>query len=195
MVCRALEAFSSAIGITEIVVLVPAVTRDAFVSAVAGASISGIVPRVVVGGDTRQDSVRLGAEALRSSPEIICVHDAARPLATAALITAVVAAAAASGAATAAARPVDSVRQDGDHGETRAIDRSALWLVQTPQAFSSRLLREAHRRARDEGISATDDASLVERVCGARVSVVANDAPNLKVTTAADLACARALYR
>jgi 2-C-methyl-D-erythritol 4-phosphate cytidylyltransferase len=57
------------------------------------------------------------------------------------------------------------------------------------------LLLDAHRRAAADGVSATDDASLVERLCGARIAVVRNDAPNLKITTAADLACARALYR
>jgi 2-C-methyl-D-erythritol 4-phosphate cytidylyltransferase len=193
MVCRALEPFAAVAGIVEVVVLVPEAARGLFDAALAGSVIAGVEPRMVVGGETRQDSVRLGVEALRSSPEIICIHDAARPLATAALISAVVAAAFLGGAATAAARPVDSVRQDVERGVTRGIDRSSLWLVQTPQAFSSGLLREAHRRAREGAISATDDASLVERVCSARVAVVPNDEPNLKVTTAADLACARAL--
>jgi 2-C-methyl-D-erythritol 4-phosphate cytidylyltransferase len=116
-------------------------------------------------------------------------------LATPAIVSAVVTAATSSGAATAAARPVDSVRQDDGQGDTRAIDRSSLWLVQTPQAFSLPLLLDAHCRAKREGITATDDAALVERLCRIRVAVVPNDAPNLKVTTPADLACARALYR
>ena len=195
MVCRALEAFASLAGLVEVVVLVPEMARQTFVSALSAARGDGVVPRVVGGGVTRQESVRLGLEALQSSPAIVCVHDAARPLATPVIVSAVVTAAASSGAATAAARPVDSLRQDDGHGDTRAIDRSSLWLVQTPQAFSLPLLLDAHRRAKRGGVSATDDASLVERLCHARVAVVPNDAPNLKVTTAADLACARALCR
>lgn len=195
MVCRALERFSTVEGVVEIVVLVPAAAREVFASALRGMIVAGVEPRVVVGGKTRQESVRLGVEALRSSAEIVCVHDAARPLVTTNTISAVVTAGRATGAATAAARPVDSVRQDAGGGATRAIDRSTLWLVQTPQAFGSALLRDAHRRAAAAGITATDDASLVEQVCGARVAVVPNDASNLKVTTAGDLACARALYQ
>jgi 2-C-methyl-D-erythritol 4-phosphate cytidylyltransferase len=195
MVSRALEGFAGLAGLVEVVVLVPEAARDDFVSALSGIRVGKAVPRVVVGGPTRQDSVRLGLEALRSRPEIVCVHDAARPLVTPEIIAAVVTAAVTTGAATAAARPVDSVRQDDATGDTRAIDRSALWLVQTPQAFALPLLRDAHRRARAEGACATDDASLVERLCAARIAVLANDTPNLKVTTAADLACARALYR
>jgi len=78
---------------------------------------------------------------------------------------------------------------------TRALDRSSLWLVQTPQAFSATLLRDAHWKAETQNLRATDDASLVERVCDARIEVVSNDDPNLKVTTASDLAFVRSLFR
>jgi len=194
MVCRALEPFSTLPGLLEVLVLVPATAHELFQSPISSLRLPGVVPRVVVGGATRQESVRLGLEALRSSPEIVCVHDAARPLVTTAIISAVLEAATAAGAATAAARPVDSVRQDERGGITRAVERSALWLVQTPQAFALALLQKAHARAAADGISATDDASLVEKTCGARITVVPNDTPNLKVTTPAELACARALY-
>jgi 2-C-methyl-D-erythritol 4-phosphate cytidylyltransferase len=193
MVSRALEPFGAVPGLIEVVVLVPAEARETFAHVLAD-GVANAESRVIVGGMTRQESVRRGVEALRSSAEVICVHDAARPLATTALISAVIAAACLGQAATAAARPVDSVRQDIHGGlATRSLDRSSLWLVQTPQAFSSDLLREAHRRAQARGLTATDDASLVEEVCGATVTVVPNDMPNLKVTTLADLACARAL--
>jgi 2-C-methyl-D-erythritol 4-phosphate cytidylyltransferase len=195
MVSRALQPFFAMPALVEVVVLAPAAARDTFAEVLATTVVVDGPPRVVAGGATRQDSVRLGLEALQTAPDIVCVHDAARPLVTAAIIAAVIAAAAADGAATAAARPVDSVRQDGDHGATHTIERSSLWLVQTPQAFSTALLRDAHRRAKQQGVAVTDDASLVERMCGARIAVVPNDASNLKVTTAADLACARALYR
>jgi len=195
MLLRALAAFSALEGLVEVVVVVQEARRQDFVSALSGARVRDVIPRLVVGGATRQESVRLGLEALGTTPALVCVHDAARPMATPAIVSAVVAAAGSIGAATAAARPVDSVRRDEVGGETRAVDRSSLWLAQTPQAFSWSLLREAHRRALEQGVSATDDASLVEWTCAARVAVVANDAPNPKVTTAADLAWARLLCR
>jgi len=195
MVYRALEPFLAFPGLLEVVVLAPASAVGLFESSISSVSFGAVAPRVVAGGATRQESVRRGLDALRSSPEIVCVHDAARPLATKTIVSAVIAAAAAAGAATAAARPVDSVRQDEAGGATRAIERSALWLVQTPQAFASELLRDAHARAAADGLAATDDASLVEKACGARIAIVPNDTPNLKVTTPADLACARAFYK
>jgi 2-C-methyl-D-erythritol 4-phosphate cytidylyltransferase len=195
MICRALEPFASVPGIVEVVVLVPAKARAAFQDALASTVIGGAAPRVLAGGGTRQDSVRLGVEALQSFADIICVHDAARPLVTAKLISTVIAAAGRGRAATAATRPVDSVRQDVAGGTSRAIDRSSFWLVQTPQAFPARLLRDAHRRAEAEAVVATDDASLVEQVCGADVMVVPNDTPNPKVTTVTDLAFVCGLLR
>jgi 2-C-methyl-D-erythritol 4-phosphate cytidylyltransferase len=171
--------------------------------------------RVVPGGATRQESVRLALEALESDAEIVCVHDAARPVVSQRTVAEVIAAAADSGAATAAVRPVDSVRMqqgaEGDAGRdaaapsiasgagrtlsaaaTVAVDRDKVWLVQTPQAFSRELLEAAHREARATGRSATDDAALVE-AAGTAVTVVETDGENPKVTRASDLELVRSL--
>jgi len=141
------------------------------------------------GGPRRQDSVRLGLEALPVCRWVV-VHDGARPLVTAALIEAGLAAAAETGAAIAAAPLADTLKEvAGDGLITKTLGRRNLWCAQTPQVFDYELLREAHRQAEGD---ATDDAALVEAL-GRRVKVFPGSPRNLKVTTAADLALAQAL--
>jgi 2-C-methyl-D-erythritol 4-phosphate cytidylyltransferase len=144
---------------------------------------------ICAGGPRRQDSVRLGLEALDPCRWVV-VHDGARPLVTAALIEAGLAAAAETGAAIAAVPLTDTLKEAADDGLVRrTLDRRNLWAAQTPQVFDYELLREAHGRAQDE---VTDDAALVEAL-GRRVKVFPGSPRNLKVTTSADLALAQAL--
>jgi 2-C-methyl-D-erythritol 4-phosphate cytidylyltransferase len=139
--------------------------------------------------------VAVALRSIESAPTFVCVHDAARPLVSPGTIRAVMAAALRFGAATAASRPTDSVRTEGPAATTHALDRSTLWMVETPQVFSLALLRDAHDRARARGFTATDDATLAEVMCGASVSIVASDGPNTKVTTRADLELVKLLCR
>ena len=187
LVRRALDRFATCADLVEVVVAVPCGHEARFAEALHEDRRRGPLPRLVVGGATRQESVAIALDAIEGSPALVCVHDAARPLVTPTTIEAVISAASASGAATAASRPTDSVREDVGDGTTRALDRRNLWLVETPQVFGTAILYEAHRLARDSGVSATDDATLVERLCARAVSVVASDGPNPKVTTRADL--------
>lgn len=142
----------------------------------------------VVGGDTRSASVRAGLAAVPTSAEIICVHDAARPLATAELYRRVIAAIEDGAAGAIPGLPVtDTVKVvDGDGGVVTTLDRATLVAVQTPQAFAATALRDAHAG----GAEGTDDASLVE-LAGGRVVVVAGDEQNRKITTPGDLDWAR----
>jgi 2-C-methyl-D-erythritol 4-phosphate cytidylyltransferase / 2-C-methyl-D-erythritol 2,4-cyclodiphosphate synthase len=163
---------------------------DAFARASEGLDV--LVP--VLGGATRQGSVRAGLEALAPlAPEIVLVHDAARPFASAALVSRAVAAAAATRAAVPALAVSDTVKQVDARGRvTATLDRSQLVTVQTPQAFRFSLLREAHRRAAEAGSTDfTDDAALAEWA-GIAVSVFAGEAANVKLTTPEDFARAEA---
>ena len=145
---------------------------------------------VVAGGAERQESVARGLEAAPSDTEIIVVHDAVRPFITRQLIDAVVQAARETGAAICALPIAETVKRvRGDLVET-TVDRSALWSVQTPQAFRAPLLREAHDKARLDGVLGTDDAMLVERL-GHPVRVVRGSESNVKITTPEDLRRAR----
>ena len=143
----------------------------------------------VAGGATRSDSVRAGLAAVPAAATVVCVHDAARPLASVALFEAVIAAVGAEGVdgAVPAVPVTDTIKVvDGSGRVTATPDRSTLVAVQTPQAFRAAALRRAHA-GRTDG---TDDAALVE-AAGGVVVVVAGEERNTKITTPADLAQAR----
>ena len=147
----------------------------------------------VAGGRERQDSVAAGLRALPDDIDIVLIHDGARPFVTTALVDRVLAEARRHGAAIAAVPVPDTVKRvSPDLFVDGTVERRALWLAQTPQAFQVNLLREAHERARAAGLDATDDAALVE-VLGHPVRVVPGSRLNFKVTTREDLAIARAL--
>ena len=146
--------------------------------------------KIVEGGATRQESVWRALQAAPSDAEIVLVHDAVRPFITRALIDAIRTAAAAHGAVLCALPIVETVKRVVDGVVESTLDRSALWAVQTPQGFRASLLREAHEKARRDGIVGTDDAMLVERL-GHPVRVVPGLAENVKITTPADLRTAR----
>jgi 2-C-methyl-D-erythritol 4-phosphate cytidylyltransferase / 2-C-methyl-D-erythritol 2,4-cyclodiphosphate synthase len=163
---------------------------DLFQSSAAG--LDALPP--VFGGATRQISVRAGLEALAAqAPEIVLIHDAARPFASAALASRAIAAARQSGAAIPALPVTDTVKSvDASNRITGTLDRASLRLVQTPQAFAFPLLLEAHRKAAAAGRSDfTDDAALAEWA-GLTVTAFAGEAGNIKITTPDDFARAQA---
>jgi len=148
---------------------------------------------VTSGGATRQDSVRLGLNFLSSLPgpqaELVLVHDAARALVTRELVTRCIAEASERQAVTAAVRVIDTVKRVSSKGIViESLKREELWMAQTPQVFSSSLLIKAHKRAEDEGIQATDDATLIEAI--QPVFVVEGERSNIKITTPEDLVVA-----
>lgn len=145
---------------------------------------------VVPGGPTRQESVWRALQAAPATADIVVVHDAVRPFITRALLQAVVTAAAEAGAAICALPVTETVKRVRDGFVEDTVDRDGLWSVQTPQAFRAALLREAHDKARRDGIVGTDDSMLVERL-GHRVRVVPGVAGNVKITTPHDLRRAR----
>jgi 2-C-methyl-D-erythritol 4-phosphate cytidylyltransferase len=153
--------------------------------------------RVVKGGDSRQDSV---AEALREVPkdtEIVLVHDAVRPFVTAEQITRVIEEARRCEAAILGIPAMDTVKEvkRASLPEDVAliigtIPRERVVLAQTPQAFATKLLKEAFARAQADGVSASDEAGLVERM-GHDVHVVLGSERNMKITKPADMDLAK----
>jgi 2-C-methyl-D-erythritol 4-phosphate cytidylyltransferase len=173
-------------SIEEIIVALPA---DALDAAPAGTV-------AVAGGAVRSQSVRAALVASGSGDPVV-VHDAARPLAPAALFAGALAQLEASGAdAVIAAAPVsDTIKEVGADGRTvaRTLERRQLWAVQTPQVFRRVALERALLGAGDELLAAaTDDAWLIERA-GGTVEVIESGARNLKVTTPTDLKLAELL--
>ena len=140
-------------------------------------------------GDTRTASTHSALEALAStgpaSGDLVAVHDAARPFATAGLLAALVSAADASGGAVPAVPVADTIIRHDSRGVSY-LPRETLLAVQTPQVFRWDLLAEAHRRAAGEGLSFTDDGGLLASRDHPPV-VVPGEPGNWKVTTEADL--------
>src|SRR5947207_12147049 len=140
------------------------------------------------GGATRQASVHAGLEALAHlKPDIVLIHDAARPFVTAAVISRAIEAAGRTGAAVPAIAVTDTIKQVGDTGNVEATpDRARLRIAQTPQAFRYEAILEAHRRAARDGRSDfTDDAALAEWA-GLTVATFEGDVANMKLTTPED---------
>lgn len=149
---------------------------------------------VVDGGESRQESVRRGFEAIAGNPDLVLVHDGARPLVNTSQVDQVIRAAARHGAAILALPMKDTVKrvQQGVVAET--LVRDEIWAAQTPQVFRYGLLAEAYRRAAGDGFEGTDEASIVERL-GHPVHIVEGSHRNLKITTPDDLAMAEGILR
>ncbi len=147
------------------------------------------------GGATRQASVRAGLEALAPrKPDIVLIHDAARPFASPALVSRAIVAAGRSDAAIPALPISDTVKTvDAEGLVGKTLDRNALRLVQTPQSFAFPALLDAHRRAAAAGREDfTDDAALAEWA-GMKVNVFAGEPGNIKITEEGDFARAEAI--
>jgi len=139
----------------------------------------------VIGGDTRQESVRLGLESIaHRKPAHVLVHDIARPLASADLISRVRKALDTHAAVVPALPIMDAVKRMQPGREAETIDRHHLYTVQTPQGFHFDALLTAHQKLRGEALP--DDAALIEKT-GGHVATVEGDPDNLKITTAKDL--------
>jgi 2-C-methyl-D-erythritol 4-phosphate cytidylyltransferase len=153
--------------------------------------------RVVRGGDSRQDSVARALEEVSSDTEIVLVHDAVRPFVTREQITRVIEEARRCQAAILGIPAMDTVKEvkraslpEDVALITATIPRERVVLAQTPQAFSTKLLKEAFARAQADGVSASDEAGLVERL-GHDVHVVLGSERNIKITKPADMELAR----
>lgn len=139
----------------------------------------------VHGGATRQDSVRLGLEALATeAPDIVLIHDAARAFVSAALIGRVVDAIAPGAGAIPALPVTDTLKRGGDLVEA-TVPRDGLWRAQTPQGFPFAPILAAHRQA--QGRALTDDAAVAE-AAGLPVAIVAGAEENVKLTAPEDFA-------
>jgi 2-C-methyl-D-erythritol 4-phosphate cytidylyltransferase len=157
----------------------------------ARAAVEGVSEVVVVaGGHTRQGSVRAALELIDS--ETVVVHDAARPLAPAALFDTVVEALSEADGAVPGVAVDETLKRSQGGLVVETVARAGLFLIQTPQAFRTAALKEAHMHAHRDGFEGTDDAQLLERL-GYRIALVEGVAPNPKLTHAADFELAEAL--
>jgi 2-C-methyl-D-erythritol 4-phosphate cytidylyltransferase/2-C-methyl-D-erythritol 2,4-cyclodiphosphate synthase len=180
---RTLRAFCTHPKITEVLVAIH--PDDAEIFAEVSKGLNGV--RAVSGGAARQDSVRLGLEALAASnPDLVLIHDGARPMISAGLIDAIIDGLETAEGVLPTVPVVDTLKRvgPGDQvGET--VSRENLVRAQTPQGFRFPVILKAHRAVAGEAL--TDDAVVLERA-GHRVITVPGDDANIKVTTMDDLA-------
>lgn len=146
------------------------------------------VSKVILGGEKRQDSVLNVLRTLvLKDGDIVLVHDAVRPFVETKRIAGLIKACKEHEAAVLAVQPKDTVRRSAGGGFfDQTLDRNALWMVQTPQAFRAGLLRVAFQRAARDKFVSTDEAALVERL-DVKVKIVEGSYDNIKITTPEDL--------
>lgn len=150
------------------------------------------VTQVLLGGESRLESVYKGVCQVSKKAKLIAIHDGARPFVTHEVIHAVCHAASHCAAAAPAVEVKDTVKRVEGTQVAETLDRAVLRAVQTPQVFDADLIRAALQKAMDEGWAVTDDCSAVEKL-GASVHLVPGDERNIKITTPADLAAAAAI--
>jgi 2-C-methyl-D-erythritol 4-phosphate cytidylyltransferase len=187
IVLRTLRAFTTHPDVVHTALVLPPADIDAPPDFLAG--LSGAQLALAAGGKARSDSVASGLAALPPECRVVLVHDAARPFVSRATIDAVIREARAGHGALAAVPVTDTLKEAdaADPGRVaRTVSRERLWRAQTPQGFPRDLLERAYTRARADGVGATDDAALVERI-GGTVRLVPDSPENFKITTAEDL--------
>lgn len=189
---RSLRLFAAHTAVRTIQTVIDLDFADEFQSAAGG--LAKIKP-AVAGGVTRQQSVFAGLEAVaEDKPDFVLIHDAARPLASPALLARSIEAAGETGAAVPALHVSDTVKRVDTEGRvSETLDRSALRTIQTPQAFAFAPILAAHRRAAKDGRNDfTDDAALAEWV-GMTVTTFPGDPGNIKITTPEDFLRAQSI--
>jgi len=184
ILAHTLSVFESCEAIDEVVLVVSEAEVDNASDLVKRFGFSK-VRAIVPGGDQRQDSVSRGLDKVRQ--DIVAIHDAARPMVTCEIIERSIDEAIRTGACITAVPVIDTIKSASDEREiTGTVDRSNLFAVQTPQTFQTELIRSAYKQAYIDGIYATDDAALVERL-GYKVTIVQGSYDNIKITTQSDL--------
>lgn len=143
------------------------------------------VIKIVPGGESRTESVAKGLAALPSSTSFVAIHDAVRPLIKPKDIDAVVREAQQHRAAILGRPVTETVKRAREGMILATVDRTNLFIAETPQAFQYDLISEAHRKGAASGTKMTDDAALVEAL-GFMVRLVPSTGPNPKLTTGAD---------
>lgn len=153
------------------------------------------VSKILAGGNDRQDSAKRGFDAVSNDAKFVAFHDGARCLVTRGIIENTIRAAYEHGVAIAAERSRDTVKIATDNGFSKeSPDRNTVWLAKTPQVFMADIYRAALYSAEKDGVRATDDSMLAERL-GFKVKLVECGNENIKLTTPNDVYIAEAILR
>ena len=192
LLAATLKPFEDCQAIDAIIVVVPAKDVDYCRKEIVTEFKLDKVRKVVPGGNKRQDSVRLGLEAVEEDYELALIHDGVRPVISTGEIQGIIDAAKIHGAVITGLPAKETVKEvDEKQWVVSTYDRNRVWLVQTPQVFPCKDLLAVHRKAFDEGWpEATDDSVLIENL-GIPVRMLEGSEQNIKVTTPNDLELAK----
>ena len=192
---HSLKVFEQAALISEIILVVPESDIKFVREELIIKSDLKKVAKIIAGGAKRQDSVRNGLAAIDDKCDIVLVHDGVRPFVTLEMISRVVEVAQEFQAAATGVAAKDTIKEtQDDNFVVKTVPRQNLWLVQTPQAFTFAVLKEAYEAAYSNNYYGTDDASLVERI-GVRVKMINGSYDNIKITTPEDLVMAEVMLK
>ena len=137
---------------------------------------------LVIGGPDRQDSVKNAIQNSNPNIDLVVIHDAARPFITTTLIEKCISACETSDGAIIAMQPNDTIKFSKDNIVEKTIDRSNIWMAQTPQAFNKRKILEAYSSSDFNDLIVTDESSLMEKL-GYKIMIVPGTGKNFKITT------------
>ena len=137
---------------------------------------------LVIGGPDRQDSVKNAIQNSNPKVDLVVIHDAARPFITKTLIKQCLSACETSDGAIIAIQPHDTIKFSKDNIVEKTIDRSNIWMAQTPQAFNKHKLLEAYSSSEFDDLVVTDESSLMEKL-GYKIMIVPGNGKNFKITT------------
>lgn len=181
------ETFSKSDLIDEIILVVPGDRTETVKTGIADKLPAHKITNIISGGPERQDSVLNGINAISGNPDVVVVHDGARPLVTLELLEEVINEASACGGAIAALPSGDTVKKSSPEMYIEGtIPRESIFFAQTPQAFRYDVLKNALMEASRDGYLGTDESQLVERT-GVKVKIVVGSPCNIKITTPEDI--------
>lgn len=193
ILAHTLTALDTCREIREIIVVTRAEDIDVVASLCAEHMVSKI-SKVIVGGQTRLESVYYGVLQAAPDSKLIAVHDGARPFVTNGIVKSTIEAALKYSAAAPAVPVTSTVKQAKNGMVVHTLNRDELFEIQTPQIFVSELIKGALQNAVDKKLHITDDCMAVEAI-GFPVRLTAGTRENIKLTTSVDIAFAEAIYK
>lgn len=191
---RSVELFANRPDTRQILLGIP-VDDEELVKVRWGANLSLFNVKTFIGGATRFETINKALEMVADGIDLVAVHDAARCCVTEKWIDDCIAAAEKTGAAILACPVSATVKQVKDGLIAKTIDRSDLYLAQTPQVFKASLLKEAHAKADPAEAEKISDDSLLVEALGQKVAIVETDPSNIKITHKTDIAIAEAILK
>lgn len=194
ILAHTLDAFENSPMIDEIILVINPEEQE-----LCREQVIGVYPytkvKLAAGGDTRQESVYAGLQAVDPQTRIVLIHDGARPLIRDAVIRKSIEETLRHRASVVGVQAKNTIKVINEEGFVEDTpDRNYLVEIQTPQTFEYQLIKEAHQKAREAGVVGTDDAFLVEWL-KIPVKIVIGDYTNIKITTPEDLTIAEAIIR